>query len=78
MNTAIWLLLKFWVYGKILSELQWRLISGKLSCATQKRLTMRAPDLGYAPRFFGIFLASAVSRFEGESALLPQAGNAHR
>ena len=39
---------------------------------------MRAPDLGYAPRFLGIFLALAESRFEGESTLPPQAGNAHR
>jgi hypothetical protein len=40
--------------------------------------TQRAPDLGWAPRFFGIFLACADSRFEGESALPPQAGNASR
>jgi hypothetical protein len=39
---------------------------------------MRAPDLGYAPRFLGIFLACAESCFEGESTLLPQAGNANR
>jgi len=39
---------------------------------------MRAPDLGYAPRFLGIFEASAESRFEGESTLPPQAGNARR
>ena len=39
---------------------------------------MRAPDLGYAPRFLGIFLALAESRFEGESTLPPQAGNASR
>jgi hypothetical protein len=30
------------------------------------------------PAFFGMFLASAESRFEGESTLPPQAGNAHR
>ena len=41
-------------------------------------LTQRAPDLGYAPRFFGISLALADSRFEGESTLPPQAGNASR
>ena len=39
---------------------------------------MRAPDLGYAPRFLSLFLASAESRFEGESTLPPQAGNANR
>lgn len=33
---------------------------------------MRAPDLGYAPRFLGMFLASADSRFEGESTLHPK------
>ena len=44
----------------------------------QKRPTQRAPDLGYAPRFLGIFLALAESRFEGESTLPPQAGNAGR
>ena len=42
------------------------------------RLTMRAPDLGYAPRFLGIFLALGFSRFDGESTLPPQAGNASR
>ena len=41
-------------------------------------LTQRAPDLGYAPRFLGIFLALAESRFEGETTLPPQAGNASR
>ena len=34
--------------------------------------------LGVGPAFLGIFLASAESRFEGESTLLPQAGNASR
>ena len=42
------------------------------------RLTMRAPDLGYAPRFLSFFLAFADSRFDGESTLPPQAGNASR
>ena len=41
-------------------------------------VTMRASDMGYAPRFLGIFLAAAQSRFEGESTLPPQAGNASR
>ena len=44
---------------------------------TNGGLTMRAPDLGYAPRFLSIFLASAESRFDGESTLPPQAGNAN-
>jgi len=44
----------------------------------QNGLTKRAPDLGYAPRFFGIRLALGVSRFDGESTLPPQAGNANR
>ena len=39
---------------------------------------MRAPDLGYAPRFLSIFLALGFSRFDGESTLPPQAGNASR
>ena len=43
-----------------------------------RRLTMRAPDLGYAPRFLSFFLALAESRFESESTLPPQAGNASR
>jgi hypothetical protein len=34
--------------------------------------------LGVRAAFFGIFLASAESRFEGESTLPPQAGNAGR
>ena len=37
---------------------------------------MRAPDLGYAPRFLSFSLACAGFRFEGESTLPPQAGNA--
>ena len=44
----------------------------------QKRPTIRAPDLGYAVRFLSVFLACADSRFEGESTLPPQAGNASR
>jgi hypothetical protein len=34
--------------------------------------------LGVGPAFFGIFLAFVDSRFEGESTLPPQAGNASR
>jgi len=48
------------------------------SGVTASRRTMRAPDLGHAPRFFGIFLALAGFRFAGESTLPPQAGNANR
>jgi hypothetical protein len=44
----------------------------------KSRLTRRAPDLGYAPRFQAFFVALADSRFAGESILPPQAGNAHR
>lgn len=43
-----------------------------------KRLTKRALDGGYAPRYFGMFLALAVFRFDGESTLPPTASNAHR
>ena len=34
--------------------------------------------LGVGPAFFESFLAAAESRFEGESTLPPQAGNASR
>ena len=54
------------------------ILSGKESGVPGCQLTMRAPDLGYAPRFLGIFLAVVESRFEGESTLPPQAGNASR
>jgi hypothetical protein len=40
--------------------------------------TQRAPDLGYAPRFLAFAVASSFFRFEGESTLPPQAGNASR
>ena len=39
---------------------------------------MHAADSGYAPRFFGICLALSFFRFEGDSTLPPQAGNANR
>ncbi len=39
---------------------------------------MRAADLGYGPRYLGIFLAWSFSRFGGESTLPPQAANASR
>jgi len=42
------------------------------------RLTQRAADLGYAPRYFDICLALSFSRFGGESTLPPQAANANR
>jgi hypothetical protein len=44
-----------------------------MSCPTQ-----RAADLGYAPRYFGMFLALSFLCFEVESTLPPQAANAHR
>ena len=40
--------------------------------------TPRAADLGYAPRYFGIVLASSIFRFGGVSTLPPQAANANR
>ena len=42
------------------------------------RLTKRAPDLGYAPRFLAFFVALGFSRFQAKSTLPPQAGNARR
>jgi len=42
------------------------------------RPTQRAADLGYAPRYLGIFLAGSFSRFGGLSTLPPQAANASR
>ena len=39
---------------------------------------MRAPNWWESPRFLGIFSSLGVSRFEGESTLPPQAGNANR
>jgi hypothetical protein len=44
----------------------------------KSRLTQRAADGGYAPRFLGMFLALSFSRFDGESTLLPTAANASR
>jgi hypothetical protein len=44
----------------------------------KNRLTQRAADLGYAPRFQAFILALTVSRFGGESTLPPQAANASR
>jgi len=43
-----------------------------------RRLTQRALDGGYAPRFSGIFLALSFFRFDRESTLPPTASNAHR
>ena len=51
---------------------------GMVSCLQKACLTQRAPDLGYAPRFLSFFLARAGFRFEGDSTLPPQAGNASR
>ena len=43
-----------------------------------QRLTKRAGDLGYAPRFLAFFVALGFFRFDGESPLPPQAPNASR
>ena len=42
------------------------------------RLTKRAADLGYAPRFQAVFVAGSLSRFGGKFTLSPQATNANR
>ena len=44
----------------------------------QKRLTMRAADGGYAPRFLSVCVAMGFPRFESESTLPPTAANARR
>jgi hypothetical protein len=46
--------------------------------SNQRSPTQRAADLGYAPRYLDICLASSFSRFSGESTLPPQAANASR
>ena len=38
----------------------------------KRRPTQRAPDLGWAPRFSGFFLASAESRFDADSTPYPK------
>jgi len=44
----------------------------------EQRLTQRAADGGYAPRFLGIYLALSFFRFDSESTLPPTAANADR
>ena len=44
----------------------------------KKRLTQRAADGGYAPRFLSVFVALGLSRFDGKSTLPPTAANARR
>jgi hypothetical protein len=44
----------------------------------QQRANNACTRLGVRTAFFSIFLAYAESRFEGESTLPPQAGNANR
>ncbi|HMS00806.1 MAG TPA: hypothetical protein PKE62_16265 [Anaerolineales bacterium] len=39
---------------------------------------MRLTGDGYAPRYFGFFSVLGFRRFDGESTLLPIAGNASR
>lgn len=53
----------------------------EMICVSSKlraRLTQRAADLGYAPRYFATCLAFGFSRFDGMSTLPPQAANASR
>ena len=45
---------------------------------TENRLTQRAADRGYAPRFLSICLALGFFRFGGESTLPPTGANAGR
>lgn len=40
-----------------------------MNLAQQNRLTQRAADGGYAPRFLSIFLAWSLFRFDRESPL---------
>ena len=49
-----------------------------MSLKLQTCPTQRAADLGYAPRYLGVFLAGSFSRFSGLSPLPPQAANASR
>ena len=51
-------------------------LNSKTSCKNCP--TKRAPDAGYAPRFFAFFVALSFLRFEGISTLQPTAANAHR
>jgi hypothetical protein len=63
---------------KIWSTWAWLSLSIKKVGIRCVRRTQRAADLGYAPRYFDIFLAWSFSRFDRESTLPPQAANASR
>src|SRR5512134_2787098 len=52
-----------------IEQKRWRSVSAPNKACTR---------LGVRAAFFELFLACADSRFEGESTLPPQAGNAHR
>lgn len=71
-------LLKFESCAIIFSRWRERLAPVRVAGVHEGSPTMRAPDLGYAPRFSSFFPAVAGFRFEGLSTLPPQAGNAHR
>jgi hypothetical protein len=58
--------------SKIYSRWVWYLPASQKVGVPCVRLTMRAPDLGWAARFLGSFLASAESRFDGESTPYPK------
>jgi hypothetical protein len=62
----------------IFSSLQQRLAPVRGLGIDGVRLTKRAADGGYAPRFLGFFLALGLSRFDSESTLPPTAANARR
>ncbi len=57
------------VHAIILSIRRWRLCSGSESGVLRRPPTRHAADGGYAPRFLSIFVASAFSRFDGQSTL---------
>jgi hypothetical protein len=62
----------------IFSSVRWGLAPVRAAGIRGVRLTQRAADGGYAPRFWGILLALSFFHFEGESTLLPTAANADR
>jgi hypothetical protein len=62
--------------GKIFSTRAFRI--GSESCATQKRLTKRAPDVWDSAAFSSIFLASSFSYISSRIHARPHAGNANR
>ena len=77
-SSAFCQLQKFESCAIILLSWRWRLAPVHESGVQWVRLTMRAADGGYAPRFLGIFPALGFFRFDGESTLPPTAANAPR